>query len=185
MQRSMYIPLGVVIGREKVDHPWQEFVWRAVDVFMGAPPVTEWRALRSTTEMQLYHAATLPLDLHPKETTSYQVNLTNGTPSVYVVLRDSTGPNQRWPVFVHMITASPFEAQAYGDSGFERVERVPMPEPLVNLVEQFVAEHHQEEEFRKRVRDKGPGKADEHQFGQEPIAVLRERQRQTGGRDPR
>ena len=184
MQRSMYIPLGVVIGREKVDHPWQEFVWRPVAVFMEAPPVNEWRPLRSTAKMQLYHAATLPLDLHPKETTSYQVNLTNGTPSVYVVLRETSGPNQRWPVYVHMITASPFEAQAYGDSGFERVERVPMPEPLVSLVDQYVAEHHKEEEFRKRVRDKRPAGADEHQFGQEPITEQRERQRRAGRRDP-
>jgi len=180
MQRSSYIPIGVVIGREKIDHPWQEYIWRPVRVFLEAPPVTEWRALSEAPGTQHYHAATLPLDLHAKETTSYQVNLANGTPSVYVVLRDSEGPEQRWPVYVHMVTASPFEAQAYGESGFERVERVPMPEELVAILSQFVAEHHQEEVFRKRTRSSALEREEPYLFGQEPIASLRERQRRAG-----
>jgi len=175
MGSSLTIPLGVVIAREKIDHPWLDTRWRPVSVFLNAPPA-EWRTLRRGTDITHYHAATLPLELHRKETMAYQVNLANGEPSVYVVLReDPSFPPDR-PVEVFLVTASPFEAQAYGESGFEIVDRVPMPEPLVVLVEEFIAAHHVDEPFVKRQRQKRQAE-DEHKFGQEPINVLRERMR--------
>ena len=55
---------------------------------------------------------------------------------------------------VLLATASPYETQDYLDSGEELVELVPMPEGLVALIRDFVAEHHHEEEFVKRRRDR-------------------------------
>lgn len=173
MSHVVSIPLGVVVARERIDHPWQDYRWRPVSVFLDAPPVEGWRELRRGAGFVHYHAATLLLDLHRKETTSYQVNLANGLPSVYVVLREREGESET-PMEVHLVTASPFEAQAYDGSGFEIVERVEMPDRLVALVERFIAEHHVEESFAKRQRARHHVE-EEHKFGQEPVFVLRER----------
>ncbi len=171
MSHAVTIEVGVVVAREKIDHPWQDYRWRAVSVFLDAPAKADWRELRRGPGFIHYHAATLPLVLHRKETTGYRVNLANGVPSIYVVLRED--PTASDPVQVHLVSASPFEVQAYGESGMETVERVAMPERLVAVVQAFVDEHHVEEPFVKRQRQRF---ADEgEQFGQEPIFVLRER----------
>ncbi|MEC8196291.1 MAG: DUF3305 domain-containing protein, partial [Pseudomonadota bacterium] len=44
--------------------------------------------------------------------------------------------------------------QDYADSGEELLELVPMPEGLVAFLRDFVEEHHEEETFVKRRRDK-------------------------------
>jgi hypothetical protein len=185
MSPSITLPVGVVVAQEKIDHPWQEYRWRPVSVFLNAPEVTEWRELWRGDGFVHYHAATLPLELHRKETSAYRANLATGEPAVYVVLRDDPGSSSNWPVSVHLVTASPFEAQAYGESGLEIIELVPMPEPLVELVEEFIAVHHVEEPFVKRQRQREPI-MEEYKFGQEPLFVLRERMRpkqDSGGTD--
>ncbi len=175
MSVEQTIALGIVVAREKIDNPWQEYRWRAVSVFMDAPQSANWKTLVKEPRMTQYHAATLPLVLHRKETMSYRVNLANGEPSVYVVLREDDGPDAAFPVNVHAVTASPFEAQMHGELAFDSVDRVPMPERLVALVEAFVEDHPVEDKFVKRKRQPHAPKEDEHRFGQEPLVVLRER----------
>lgn len=171
---SLAIPLGIVIAREKIAHPWQTYRWRPVSVFLDAPKIEGWRELRRDDRSVLYHAATLNLELFRKETTAYRVNLANGEPTVYIVLREDPQSDNDWPVEVHLATASPFEAQSHGDVGLDNVEGVAMPQQLVEIVHAFIAEHHQEEVFYKRKRQPHLRKED-HKFGQEPIVALRER----------
>ena len=172
MDRVLSVSLGVVIAREKIDHPWQEYAWRPVSVFLNAPEVGEWRELRRDATSTHYHAATLPLELHHKETIGYVANLDAGDPLVYVVLRvDGDGSEA---VEVAVVTASPYDAEVYGQNSDEIVGAVAMPAPLIELLEAFVAEHHAEEPFIKRKRLKHH-RAEEHKFGQEPIAELRRR----------
>jgi len=183
MDRILSIPLGVVIARERIDSPWQDHIWRPVSVFLGAPEVGEaWRELRRDAASVHYHAATLPLELHPKDTAGYKANLAEDTPSVYVVLR-RVGEGDR-PVQVALVTASAHEAEAYGQIEEETVGSVAMPGPLAELVAEFVAQHHVEEPFVKRQRQKHH-RPEEHQFGQEPIEELRRRrrQREAGGHE--
>ena len=175
MSRALSVPVGVVIAREKIDSPWQEFIWRAVSVFLNAPEVGAWRELRRGDTFVHYHAATLPLELHAKETLGYAANLGEDSPSVYVVLRERPEDSEQ-PMQVHLVTASPHEAEAYGHTSEETISAVAMPEPLLELLEAFVAEHHVAEPFVKRQRAKHH-RPEEHQFGQEPIEVLRERMR--------
>jgi len=175
MSSTISIPIGVVVAREKIDHPWQDYIWRTVDVFLHAPEVEGWRELRRDEKFVYFHAATLPLELHRKETAAYKINLETGEPAVYVILRHDPAAASERPV-VHMVTASPHDAQAYGESGIEKIDLVPMPEPLVELLREFVAEHHVEEPFIKRQRQRFEVE-EEHRFGQEPIFVLRERMR--------
>ena len=180
MDRVLSIALGVVIAHEKIDHPWQEYAWRPVSVFLGAPAIEDWRELRRDATATHYHAATLPLELHPKETIGYVANLDAGEPLVYVVLRE--GGDSGKPINVAVVTASPYDAEVYGYDSSEIVDTVAMPQPLIELLEAFVAEHHVEEPFVKRQRQRHH-RAEEHKFGQEPIEVLRQRKGQPGGPD--
>jgi Protein of unknown function (DUF3305) len=195
MSSTLKVPLGVVVARERLDNPWQDVSWRPSDVFLGAEPITEWRRLRDDGRVAHYHIATLDLELHPKETAGYLVNLENGPPSVYVVLRygsdtatdsangtasdpaSKTGTDN--PIHVHLITASPFDVQAYGHNGDEIIAGVDMPDLLAALFREFVAEHHVEEAFVKRQRVTTSKTSEPHIFGQEPVQVLRERMEQT------
>jgi len=72
-----------------------------------------------------------------------------------------------------------YDAEVYGYDSSEIVGTVAMPAPLIELLEAFVAEHHVEEPFVKRQRQKHH-RAEEHKFGQEPIAELRQRKGQPG-----
>ena len=68
-------------------------------------------------------------------------------------MREEAGSDDDRPA-VLLVTASPYEAQDYADSGEEIVEKVPMPPGLVAWVRDFVERHHVEEEFVKRKRDR-------------------------------
>ena len=181
MNTSISIPVGVVVARERIDHPWQEYIWRPVEVFLNAPEIGEWRELRRDEKTVYYHAATLPLELHRKETPAYKINLETGEPAVYAVLRHDPSAASEVPVSVHIVTASPHDAQAYGEVDMETIHLIPMPEPLVELVGEFVAAHHVEEPFVKRQRQKYVAGEEEYRFGQEPIFELRERMRAKRG----
>ena len=189
MSLVLTIDIGVVVAREDVDHPWQDHIWRPVSVFLNAPKVSAWRELRRGEGFVHYHAATIEMELHRKETPGYRTNLQLEQPSVYVVLRsgeledEDEDEDRDWPVEVHMVSASPFDAEAYGDGGDEIIEAVPMPEQLIDLVQAFIDEHHVEEPFKKRKQKKHHRQEDYH-FGQEPVVELRARMARAGKRDP-
>lgn len=150
--RQETIQLGVVLRRQPGVTRWARWVWRAVAVLPGAEPA-DWRVLRTDGEATEYHAATLPLTLHRADTEAYRVALSTEPPSVWVVLRpDEAAGGDAMAVF--SVTASPFEAQDYLDSGEETVEPVPMPPALIAWVSAFVAEHHRDVPFVKRRRDR-------------------------------
>ena len=160
MERTVDMPLGVVVERRAIDHPWQKWRWLPVAVVPGAPPVDGWRELLSGPGWTRYHAATLPLALHRKETEAYRANLSGARPAVYVVMRPDDDPAAFAPARPALVTASPWEAQGYLESGFETVEGVPMPEGLIAWAQAFIDRHHVDEPFRKRKRQPaGPGDA--------------------------
>ena len=64
------------------------------------------------------------------------------------------------PYRLFLVTASPWEAHAHQEFGDDLVEAVPMPEPVVAWVQDFVDRHHVDRPFYKRRRkgaDKAPG----------------------------
>ncbi len=174
------IPLGVTIAREAVTSVWQDHIWRPVSVFLDAEPISQWRLLETRPGYEHFHVATLMLELHRKETPGYIANLTSADPGLYVVIRpgaETTDGTE--PVHVHIITASPHDVEAYGHLGDEVIGKVALPEAVLDVLEAFIAHHHVEAGFKKRKR-KEHHKAEDHQFGQEPIHVLRERMRKAG-----
>ena len=152
----------------QIDHPWQEYAWRPVSVFLNAPEVGEWRELRRDATSTHYHAATLPLELHPKETIGYR-----GQPrrrQAAGLRRAAARRRQRpSPSRSALVTASPYDAEVYGYDVATRSSGRCHARAADRAVEAFVAEHHVEEPFVKRQRQKHH-REEEHKFGQEPIA---------------
>lgn len=150
-QRSISMPLGIVVRKSPGVTRWAKWVWRAVAVLPAAPPA-DWREMRREGGAVEYHAATLPLELYRTDTEAYLTALANDPPSVYVIMRPSENPDRELDFVT--VTASAFEAQDYQDSGEEIVEPVPMPEGLVAWVQQWIDRHHTEEIFVKRRRNR-------------------------------
>jgi hypothetical protein len=151
--RCVTIPVGVVIRRLPGVTRWAKWSWRVVAVLPGAPEA-EWVEMRREGDSVEYHAATVGMDLWRTDTEAYQTALNTDDPSVYVVLRTDTDAPEGRELVVHLVTASPYDAQDYTDSGEEIVERVPMPPQLIAFVRDFIAAHHEDEVFVKRRRDK-------------------------------
>ena len=149
-QKSVSIALGIVIRRVPSVTRWVEHVWKVVAVLPGAGP-ENWKELRRDGETIEYHAATVPLELFRTDTEAYLHGLSTKIPSIYVVMRDGVDAG---PLDVVLATASPYEAQDYADTGEELVEKVPMPEGLVAWIRDYIEEHHEDEVFVKRRRDK-------------------------------
>lgn len=184
MEREISIALGIVVAREKRDNPWIKWAWRPIDLLIGVPPAEPWTELGCSGDNTHFHADTKLLTLYRSDTEAYRMNLSAATPSVYVVMREIEDGRDDggFPLYVHSITASPYEAQDYLDSGEDIVEQVPMPEALIAWVEQFIEAHHVNEPFKKRKRQ--PIKKEEHLFGKEPIFVSRSRPpEEEGGHD--
>lgn len=144
------LPLGVVLCKAPGVTRWVPWCWTATAVLPGAGPA-DWRELRREGDAVEYHAATVTLELHGAETEAYLHGLSAEVPSVFVVMRETDGD---CPLDVVLVTASPYEAQDYTDSGEEIVEKVAMPHGLVAWVRDFVEEFHEHETFVKRKRDK-------------------------------
>lgn len=147
--KTVVMPLGVVIRRTPGVTPWAKWSWRAVAVLPGAAEA-DWSLLREEGEASEFHAATLPLELHRADAEAYMQGLTANPPSIYVVMRPGADARPE----VALVTASPFEAQDYADTGEDQVEKVDMPAGLVAWVRDFTLAHFKEEEFKKRRRDR-------------------------------
>lgn len=165
--REVSIPLGIVVERRKSSHPWADWVWTPVSVFMNGAPEADWVEILSGDGWTQYHAATLHLVLHRKETEALCLNLMLDTPELYVVMQDAEELDTEFPVTAHVVTASSYEAQDYLDSGDDIVEKVEMPEAVAAFIQAFVEEHHVDEKFIKRRRNKLD--LEEKKFGKSPI----------------
>lgn len=166
MERSIVMPLGIVVERRELNSPWQRWSWKAVEVLPGAPPVDQWREIARGEGWVRWHAATLQLELHHKETEAYQYNLSSRPPAVYVVLRTDEAAPPEQAVRPLLVTASPYDAMRYSSSGEDIVEGVPMSAALIAWIQAFTDRHPPDEPFRKRKRKRY--EVDEAGFGRRP-----------------
>lgn len=143
------MPLGIVIRKAPGVTRWARWSWRAVAVVPGAP-AANWVELRREGEAVEYHAATVQLDLWSSDTEAYLVALASRVPGIAVVMRQE---GDGFPQVV-LATASPYEAQDYQDDSAALVSLVPMTPGLIAWTHGFVQEHHREEVFIKRRRDR-------------------------------
>ena len=145
------VRLGVVFERRRIDHPWQQWRWQPIAVIPGAAPVGEPKLLRTAEGSAWYHIASLDLELFSGETHDYRLNLSQDPPLVYVLWRFVSDDPQSPPDPFH-VTACHSETQDYLDGSDVMAEGVPMPEPVRQLVEDYVRAYHVDQPFKKRKR---------------------------------
>lgn len=150
---SASLPLGIVAQRRPGVTRWAKWAWRITSVIPGAA-AADWKLLRRDGDICEYHVATLPLELWSSDTGAYLSGLSARAPGVVVVMQADERPDAPMPWEPLLVTASPYDGQDYMDSGEGLIEQVPMPEGLVAWVRDFCDQHHVEEAFVKRRRDR-------------------------------
>jgi hypothetical protein len=134
MERHVTLAVGVIVERRAVDSPWQSHAWCVADAIIGEAPLPPGSRLRQDSAVAAYFAGTAILELHPTDIASYRENLRQETPRLYVVLSE---PNGGEPPRVHLVTAAPDEAECYLDGDPSLVDGVPMPHPLVAVIQTY------------------------------------------------
>jgi hypothetical protein len=149
------IPVGVVVERRTGSSPWAAEIWVPVRVLAGVPDTPAWTKLGDEAARATYYAGAAEIELYRTETAHYGENLL-GTPSLWVILRPSGGEP---PVKVFAVTADPAEGEGFTQAGDDIVEAVPMPAAIQEQIAAFVAAHHVDRGFSKRVRDRADPEA--------------------------
>jgi len=163
------IPVGVIVERVKAASQWIDFIWRPMAVLAGQPDMLPWTKLVDDGERATFYAGPATVELHRSETANYRDNLASGSPALWVVLSE-TGTEP--PYALYLVTADPAEGEGMTAAGNNLVEPVPMPEPLLDAITAFIAEHHVEQPFVKRERDR----ANPESLGRRPSAAPKEKQ---------
>lgn len=68
------MPIGVILRRAPGQTRWARWVWKVTGLLPGAGP-GNWHEIAASGETVEYHAATVPLTLHRKETEAYLTSL--------------------------------------------------------------------------------------------------------------
>lgn len=154
---ELRIPVSVIVERRKARGPWVDHVWVPVAVLPAPTVARPWTVLHRHDGLTAFIAGQADVELHPSDTLGYKANLESGRPMLWVVLRpclDEPG------IELHRVLADPTEAEAMVTVGGEEViEPVPMPGPVREAMEAFVAEHHRDRGFFKRKRDRADPEA--------------------------
>jgi hypothetical protein len=145
-----HVSVGIVVERRAIANRWRPWRWRAVEIVPDLPGGSAWRLLMQGEGWVRYAAAGIMLELHPKQTEDYKYALSADPPQLYVVLR--AAQQEPVPYQPFLVTASPWEAQAYQEPGDDLVEALPMPVALAAWIGAFVDRHDVEQPFYKRRR---------------------------------
>ena len=117
----------------------------------GAPQTPPWTKLNDDSERASFYAGSTAIELYRTETANYRDNLRLETPLLWIILR----PVEADPPYeLAAVTADPAEGEAMTEAGANLVDTVAMPKPVQDILAAFVAEHHVEEVFEKRKRDR-------------------------------
>jgi len=155
------IDVGVLAERSKASSPWLDHVWTPSAVVQGAPAAEPWTLIHEAEDRAQFFVGNISIELFRSATAHYRDNLASGAPRLWVVLRP-TGVEP--PFELIAVTADPNEGEGYTQSGSDLVEPVAMPASIRDALGAFVAEHHVEQEFFKRRRDRASPEA----LGQRP-----------------
>lgn len=139
--------VSIVLERTALDSPWAAFQWDAVAAMAdqgGDPRVLFEREGR----LQVLFPG-FEVRLHRDEAEGYYLNVSSGTPCVFVSLRvPEDGPGTDPLPF--LVTASYNEAARWMDGG-ERVERAPVDGDFAAWIGDWVAQNYRPEK-KERIR---------------------------------
>ena len=110
-----------------------------------------WTKLSDDGERATFYVGATSIELYRTETANYRDNLRMETPLLWIILRPVEGDP---PYELASVTADPAEGEAMTETGVNLVEAVAMPKPMQETIAAFVAEHHVEQLFVKRKRDR-------------------------------
>jgi hypothetical protein len=145
------IPVGVLVERSKSASQWADYYWRPVGVLDGVPETPPWTKLSDDGDRATFYAGAADVELFRTETTYYRSNLHLETPLLWIILAPVEGDP---PYELAAVTADPAEGEAMTEAGANLVDSVPMPMSMQEAIAAFVAEHHVEQVFVKRKRDR-------------------------------
>jgi hypothetical protein len=152
--------VGVVVERRKAKSAWVDYVWRPIAALPGVPDAPPWTLLDGDDERSRFYAGPAEVGLYRSDTAQYRDNLASGSPGLWVVLRPTHATGDAGPPYeIVAVTADPSEGEAFTESGTDLVEPVAMPDPVRDMVEAFVAEHHVEQDFYKRKQKRADPEA--------------------------
>ena len=150
------IAVGIVVERRRAQSPWIDFTWKPVAALAGLPDAAPWTMLSQDGDGASFYAGAAEIELYRTETAHYRDNLGSGTPMLWVALRP-TGVEPPYEIFG--VTADPAEGEAWAQSDSDLVDVVSMPAVVRETIDAFVAEHHVEQPFYKRKRDRADPEA--------------------------
>ena len=156
------VRVGVVVERRKAKSPWAAFLYRPISVLAGVPAAPPWTTISAEGNLTTFYAGDAMIELHRTETANYRDNLASGAPLLWVILRPGTGAVE---FDLLSVTADPAEGEALTGAGNDLVESVPMPDAIREIVRTFVAEHHVEQSFFKRERDRSASPSPTYRAG--------------------
>lgn len=155
MAALVTIPVGVVVERIKAESQWIDYIWQPSAVLVGEPEAEPWTKLSGDSERTSFYAGSTSIELFGSEARHYRDNLI-GDCKLWVVL---TPTESDPPYALFMVTADPSEGEAQTETGVNLVDMVAMPDVVREVLENFVAEHHVEQTFYKRKRDRADPEA--------------------------
>jgi uncharacterized protein DUF3305 len=150
------IAVGIVVERRRAQSPWIDFTWKPVTALAGLPDAAPWTVLSQEGDGTSFYAGAAEIELYRTETANYRDNLGSGAPMLWVALRP-TGVEPPYEIFG--VTADPAEGEAWAQSDSDLVDVVSMPTVVRETIDAFVAEHHVEQPFYKRKRDRADPEA--------------------------
>jgi len=138
----------VLIERRRDPTRWEPWGFRIADVVLdegqfGAAA----RALRDDGKAALLVYPGLKVEMFRDEAEGYYLNLSSGNPAWFVMWR--TGDDDRSQVWPELVTLSYNEAARLLDAQ-ERVDVVPLPQPVRQWLQAFTEEHYKPEPRKRR-----------------------------------
>jgi len=150
MAALLTIPVGVIVDRIKAQSQWVDYLWQPSAVLVGEPETAPWTQLSGDDNRASFYAGSATIELYRSDTGNYRDNLM-GDGKLWVVL---TPADSNPPYALFKVTADPTEGEAQFEASVNVVDTVPMPDAVREVLERFVAEHHVEQPFFKRKRDR-------------------------------
>ena len=179
LENNKHLLYGVriIFEKKEIDNQWESHKWIVNDLIPldvtsgeGYPPINDVKIRPLLNDVSPQNSdnknlfvADASIDLHRAEAEGYAENLQSSDPSIYIVLRDGDlieenekKSYEKRNIDVHLaeVSLSPYHIQDYEDCGEDKVEKVPLYGPILELLNKFVSIHFHPEEFKKRKRDK-------------------------------
>jgi Protein of unknown function (DUF3305) len=179
---TMTMQVGVVLEKRKARSQWLDVIWEARVLLAEPPDAAPGSPLGRDGDGELFYGGAATLEAHTVGTPYYRDNISTGQPRIWVVLRPPEGDGL--PEIVK-VTCDPTEGEGYTETGWNTVNVVPMPEPVLAALMVFIDEHHIDQPYIKRKRDRADPEALAFGAkGPERDRILRELREKEGSHEP-